>query len=146
MGRPHGLRGEVALKLTTNRPERLDAGSVLVIGGDEFVVGSSRPHKSGHLVEFEGVRSREAADVLAGQAVLAESLSDDTAIWAHEAIGCLVVDQDGRDHARVEALQENPASDLLVLEDGSLVPVAFVTAPPSDGRIVVEVPEGLFDL
>jgi 16S rRNA processing protein RimM len=42
------------------------------------------------------------------------------------------------------AVEANPASDLLVLEDGALVPVRFVTGF-SDGILVVDVPEGLFE-
>ena len=146
IGGPHGLRGEVAVKLTTNRTERLDVGSVLVIGSDDYVVRSSRPHKTGHLVVFEGVGSREAAAALVGRVVLAEPIAAGPAIWAHEVIGCVVVDQHGITHGRVEALQENPASDLLVLDVGALVPLTFVIGPPRDGRIVIEAPDGLFDL
>ena len=146
VGRAHGLGGDVVVKLTSNRVERLEAGARLVIDSSEYTVSSSRPHKSGHLVRFEGVTSREATDPLTGRPLMAEPIVDPGAIWAHEAIGCEVVGSDGTVHGRVEALQENPASDLLVLEDGLLVPVAFVAAPPSDGRIVVDAPEGLFDL
>jgi hypothetical protein len=46
----------------------------------------------------------------------------------------------------VTALQENPASDLLVLDSGSLVPLTFVVDGPRDGRIEVDVPDGLWDL
>lgn len=146
IGSPHGLRGEIAVRLTTNRPERLGAGSVLVVGSDEFVVRSSRPHKAGHLVVFEGVASRDAARSLAGRKVLAEPIADGTALWAHELIGCEVVDQYGITHGQVEALQENPASDLLLLDGGALVPLTFVSGPPQDGQIRVEAPDGLFDL
>ena len=45
----------------------------------------------------------------------------------------------------VASVEDNPASDLLVLESGALIPMAFVvsTAP---GEIVVDLPEGLLDL
>jgi len=40
---------------------------------------------------------------------------------------------------------ENPASDLLELESGALVPVRFVTEVLPGERVLVEVPAGLFD-
>jgi ribosomal 30S subunit maturation factor RimM len=64
----------------------------------------------------------------------------------HELIGCRVVDQHGTDRGLVRAVQDNPAADLLVLEDDTLVPVVFVLDGPRDGILRVEVPEGLFDL
>ena len=48
--------------------------------------------------------------------------------------------------APLESVQANPAHDLLVLEGGALVPVTFIVDGPVDGRITVEVPDGLFDL
>jgi 16S rRNA processing protein RimM len=44
----------------------------------------------------------------------------------------------------VAAVEANPASDLLVLDGGGLVPLTFlVTAEP--GRLVVDPPAGLLD-
>ena len=39
----------------------------------------------------------------------------------------------------------NPASDLLELESGALVPVVFVV-DRAPGRLTVDPPDGLFDL
>ncbi len=97
-------------------------------------------------MSFVGIEDRSGAEALAGTVLRAEPLDDPDAMWVHELIGCEVVDDTGVARGRVEAVQENPASDLLVLEDGSLVPLRFVVKGPDEGRIVVEVPEGLFDL
>ena len=42
------------------------------------------------------------------------------------------------------AVEANPASDLLVLESGHLVPMVFVVEA-TDGRVVVDPPAGLLD-
>ena len=42
-------------------------------------------------------------------------------------------------------VQANPASDLLVLDTGALIPVVFVLSR-DDGAILVDLPEGLLDL
>jgi 16S rRNA processing protein RimM len=39
----------------------------------------------------------------------------------------------------------NPAHDILELDNGGLVPVVFVVEA-TEGRVVVDPPEGLFDL
>jgi 16S rRNA processing protein RimM len=44
----------------------------------------------------------------------------------------------------VESVQANPASDLLVLEDGGLIPLTFLVSH-EDGRVVVDPPAGLLD-
>ena len=53
-----------------------------------------------------------------------------------------MIDQDGRYLGKVVALVANPASDLLELEGGGLIPLVFVVER-SAGRIVVDIPEGL---
>jgi hypothetical protein len=42
-------------------------------------------------------------------------------------------------------MENNPASDLLVLESGALVPLRFVVDVVAGVRVLVDVPEGLFD-
>jgi 16S rRNA processing protein RimM len=69
-------------------------------------------------------------------------LDDPDALWVHELVGSDVVDVEGRAHGRVAAVEANPASDLLVLEGGGLVPLRFVVSH-GDGRVVVDPPVGL---
>lgn len=98
---------------------------------------------------FEGVTTREEAEELAGETLYAEPIArtDDDELWVHELIGAEVVDMDGVARGRVEAVQENPASDLLVLDSGALVPLRFVHGWEERGaRLRVDAPAGLFDL
>jgi 16S rRNA processing protein RimM len=46
---------------------------------------------------------------------------------------------------RVTAVEANPAHDLLVLDGGALVPMVFVVEQ-RDGVVVIDPPDGLFDL
>lgn len=147
--RPHGLRGEVVVDLVSTRAERLDGGSRLQYDAPsgrtgELVVASSRPHQHRYLVHFDGVGDRDAAEVLRGVRLLAEPLeAEDGELFAHELIGKVVRDQHGTDRGEVVALEANPASDLLVLGDGALVPLRFVTRVEG-GVVHVEAPDGLF--
>ncbi len=106
-------------------------------------VRRSRAFQGRHLVEFEGVHTREAADDLRGAVLLAPAVEDPEALFVHDLVGSEVVEVDGTHHGTVVAVQANPASDLLVLADGSLVPLRFVVGREA-GRIVVDVPTGLF--
>lgn len=150
IGRAHGLRGEVVVSLISNRSERVAPGSVLQSDRGPLEVATSRPLKDRHVVQFVGVEGRDAAEAMAGVVLRAEALDDPEVLWAHELIGCVVVDADGVERGVVESLQDNPASDLLVLDTGALVPLTFVVDGPAegaaDGRIHVDTPPGLFDL
>jgi 16S rRNA processing protein RimM len=143
--KPHGLRGEVIVKLLTDVTERLDPGSVLSTTRGPLRVVASRRHQTGWIVSFEGVGDRDAAERLREVVLRAEPMEMDDALWVHELVGCRVVTTDGVDHGEVVSVQDNPASDLLVLDDDTLVPLAFLVSH-EPGRVVVDVPDGLFDL
>jgi len=148
LGRPHGLRGELMLSLTTDRTERVVAGSRWWVAGREVAVDSASPHQGRYRVKLDGIDDRDAAAALTGAFVYAEPLAeggaDDDVVWVHEVIGAEVVDRTGRSHGLVVAVEANPAHDLLVLEGGGLVPMVFVVEQ-RDGRVVVDPPEGLLD-
>jgi len=142
--KPHGLRGEVVVDFVSNRPERVSPGSVLLTDGGDMVVETARPFGQRWLVCFAGVTGRQAAEHLRGTVLRAHPLPDDEAWWVHELIGSEVVDTRGTVLGRVRAVVANPASDLLELQGGGLVPLRFVTSR-SPGRVVVDAPEGLVE-
>ena len=143
----HGLKGEVVVRLTTNRDERVSPGAVMVAGDTELTVKAARPKDNDYLVFFQGVTTREAADELRGSELFAEPLDDPDELWVHELIGSRVIDQDDVDRGEITAVQSNPASDLIVVDDEGLIPVAFVVEVDADGAMVrIEAPDGLFEL
>lgn len=145
IGRAHGLRGEVAVHLTSDRSGRLAPGAELFIEDRSVVVASARPHQQRMLVRFEGIADRTAAEALQGAVLTAESLpTEGDELWVHELVGARVRDLAGADLGVVEAVEANPASDLLVLDGDRLVPLHFVVAH-EPGLLTVDVPEGLFD-
>jgi 16S rRNA processing protein RimM len=146
IGRPHGVRGDVMVTLTTNREERVAVGTTWWIGDREVTVESARPHQGRHIVHLSGLDDRDAAAALTGARVYALALDDarEGEMWVHELIGVSVVDRAGRDHGRVVSVEANPAHDLLVLESGGLVPMVFVVEH-GDDRVVIDPPDGLLD-
>ena len=145
IGRAHGLRGEVHVWPVTDRDERFQPGARATVGARELVVAGARRQGDHWVVRFEGVDDRSAAEALNGGVLTAEPLGPlpSGEYWVHELVGCSVVDQLGVERGVVEAVLEIPAHDLLVLDDGALVPMVFVRSV-LDGVISVEVPAGLF--
>jgi 16S rRNA processing protein RimM len=134
----------VVVTLVTDRVERLDPGSVLHIADGTLEVRSAKPFKHRWIVDFVGVASREAAEALHGAVLSAEPVDDPDVLWVHELIGSEVATPDGRTWGRVVSVHDVPASDLLELDSGALVPVVFVV-DHAPGRVVVDPPDGLLD-
>ena len=149
IGRAHGVRGDVFFVLTSDRAERAAVGSQLWIRDRWMTVAASSNASGKWRVHLEGLDDRTAAEALAGTTVFAEPLDDPDALWVHELIGASVVEVNGIDRGRCVSVVANPASDLLELDSGALVPVAFVTEVDLSGGIplvTIDPPDGLFDL
>jgi 16S rRNA processing protein RimM len=154
----HGIRGEVIVEAVSNRRERFAAGAVLYAGERALTVGRASPHggpdpagrmgRARWIVSFDGVVDRNEAERMRDLVLTAEPLDDDDdagdELWVHELIGSELLDLAGRVLGRVAAVEANPASDLLVLESGHLVPIVFVVEAAA-GRVVVDPPAGLLD-
>jgi 16S rRNA processing protein RimM len=147
IGRAHGLRGDVFVTPVSNVPERFAVGSTLWVDERPYVITASRPNQHRFVVRFEGVDDRDGADALRGKIVEAEPLGEppEGELWVHELIGSEVRDRSGADFGRVVSVEANPAHDLLVLDGGALVPMVFVVSSGA-GVVVIDPPEGLFDL
>jgi len=141
----HGLRGQVIVDLWTDREERLDPATVLDTPRGPLTVKTAARHQERWLVQFVGVSTREEADALRGVVLSAEPLEDDDAIWIHELFSAVVVDQHGVTLGTVVDVEANPASDLLVLDNGALIPLTFVTEVTPNEHIAVDIPDGLLE-
>jgi 16S rRNA processing protein RimM len=147
VGRAHGLRGDVHIVAVSNLAGRFAPGSELYVGERKLVVETARAAGSGFVVHFAGVSDRDAAEALRRQTVRAEAVAaaPDGELFVHDLIGSEVRDRAGTRIGRVDAVQANPAHELLVLDSGALVPVVFVV-DRSPGVVVVDLPDGLLDL
>ncbi len=136
------------VELSTDRTERVARGAVLTLrSGRELRIGVVTPHHHRWIVAFDGIHDRTTAESLHGETLFAEAIDDPDALFVHDLIGSMVVDAaTGQEIGEVASVEANPASDLLVLGDGRLIPVRFVVERNEDGRLVVELPEGLLDL
>jgi ribosomal 30S subunit maturation factor RimM len=152
----------VVITLTTNLVEpRTAVGATFDAGGETLTVVAARPHGPKWLVRFAGFDDRDRADTLRGRTLRAEPTplanpagpadpeaehGTEVVALVHELIGSRLIDQHGTDHGPIRSVVDNPASDLLELSDGRLVPLAFYRSHDSSAGIVeVEVPIGLLD-
>ena len=144
IGKPHGLRGELIVALTSNVDERIKMGAeVYLTSKKKYVITGSKPYKKNFLVSLSGITSRTEAENLAGELLLAKPLEDPNIKWAHDLIGNLVIDNEGNQRGLIVEIHANPASDLLVLEDETLIPVVFVK-DIKDNKVFVDTPKGIF--
>lgn len=144
IGRPHGVRGDVYVDLITDRVDRLDAGSRLFARETWLTVARSKQQQRRFLVSFEGIDDRETAARYTSVALYAEPVEDPDALWVHDLVGTVVRTPDGREHGTCRAVVANPASDLIELDDGRLIPIVFVVDQDASS-VTVDVPPGLLD-
>ncbi len=138
----HGLSGEVVVKFTTNKIERAQPGSVLINADQKLIIEKSRKNGKFFIVKFKGVDNRDKADLLHGMTLFGDAddfRSDSSSgdeLWVDELIGSCVVDKVDNLLGFVKAVEANPASDLLVLEDNKLIPLTFITSvTKKDGNL-----------
>ena len=149
IGKPHGIKGDLLVTLTSDVAQRRAVGASFVVvtpaGTRELVIEAVRPQKDRWVVHFHGVDDRSAAEALVNKSLHAEPLEVEGQLWVHELIGSRVEEADGTSRGTCVAVIDNPAHDILELSTGALVPVTFVVSC-ADGVTVIDPPEGLFDL
>jgi 16S rRNA processing protein RimM len=141
------VRGDVLVQLTTDLTERLAPGATLTTARGPLTVRRAQPHHDRWIVTFEEIPGRDEAEGWRGVLLQAEPVDGELepdVFWVHELIGAEVVLVDGTVVGTVAEVEANPASDLLVLDSGPLVPVVFITAQ-EPGRVTIDPPEGLLD-
>lgn len=136
------------------------SGRVALRGAAPWQVGieSARFHAGFVLLQLEGVATLEGAEMLRGAhiGIRADGVPEpeEGSFYQFELEGLPIVDSQGITLGVVEAVQENPAHDFLAVRPAQrevkpfLVPLveAFVKQVDlQNGRIVVDLPEGLME-
>jgi 16S rRNA processing protein RimM len=158
VGRAHGIRGDVAIEVRTDEPERRFAdGTEFRTRRGRLTIASTRWHGQRLLARFEGVADRTDAEQLRGVELrltvdAGERPDDPEEFYDHQLVGLEVLDAEGALLGSVREILHLPSQDVLALDltDGREVLVPFVTefVPTVDlaaGRVVVAPPPGLLD-
>ena len=151
VARAHGVRGRLLIAPYNADSEALRRVRRLWVGEQEFEVDRAERVNLGYLVALRGVADRDQADALRGSEVRVDRADlpalEEGEMYAVDLIGYEVSDPQGTVHGVVEDVEEAGPQDLLRLAGGALVPLGLVKEVlPESRRIVVEAPEGLFDL
>jgi 16S rRNA processing protein RimM len=142
----HGVKGEVRLKLFSERAESLAAHEKLYVGGTARRLLTIRDGGKTAVARFEGIDNRSAAEALRGSLVEVDRSAlpplEEGEYYHADLIGLPCVDRDGQAVGTVLAIENYGAGDLLEieLEDGkrSLTPFRPGIADLEGGRIVVD--------
>jgi len=157
VSRAHGVRGEVAVELRTDEPERrFAAGTVLATDRGRLTVAATRWNGPRLLVRFDEVGDRDTAERLHGAELLLDVRDDETPddpdeFYDHQLVGLRALDAVGDEVGRVVAVLHLPAHDVLVVErEGreALVPFVAEHVPEIDvaaGSVTVSERSGLLE-
>jgi 16S rRNA processing protein RimM len=134
--RPHGVRGEVAMKSLTAYPERLGDLERLYVGIDHtpYHVKRIRPHQAGMLILFQGISDRNQAEELRGETVyvhLDDAIPlEDGEYYLYQIEGIRVVTDEGQELGHLTDYIETGANDVYI-----------ITTPEGDEVLIPAIPD-----
>jgi 16S rRNA processing protein RimM len=150
---PHGIRGELRVKLLTDFPERFEElDEVWVEAPDKpgrmYELEGVRYHKEGVLIKLASVDDRNAAEDLRG-AVL--KIDEDQMVeleegefYIHDLIGLEVFTSEGTSLGKITDVLQGVANDVYVTPAGMIPALKqFVLEVDIEGRKMVVAPEGV---
>ena len=157
IGRAHGVLGEATIEVRTDDADlRFAIGNKLTLdSGKQLSIKSSRWHNQVLLLAFDGINDRNQIEDLRDQLISAEVDTNNMAEGEYhfqQLIGSEVFLKSGGLVGVVDEIVKLPGQDLLsVNKDGKevLIPMVkqiIVSIDIKTKRIVVDPPEGLFDV
>ena len=159
--RPHGIRGEVRMRILTDYPERIPHLDHIYLGKDPYSrdvtpyqVEAMRMHQGYGLLKLVDIDSRDAAELLRELLVMidlehAVPLEGDE-YYLYQLIGLSVQTEAGEILGVLREVLETGANDVYVVESPHygevLIPATdetIVTIDIQGGLMVVSLPDGL---
>jgi 16S rRNA processing protein RimM len=159
--RPHGIRGELRMRILTAYPEHLSELENVYLGRDpmkanavSYSVEHIRMHQAYGLLKLKGIDDRDQADRLRTLYVMANledaiPLEDDE-IYLYELIGMTVKTDDGKTLGTISEVMETGANEVYIIDSPQygeiLIPVTDETLLKIDSDtdiVTVKLPEGL---
>ena len=153
--KPHGVHGEIEMRILTDFPKRMRPGRKLYLGEDKtlMVLKASRPKMSVLLLSFEGFDTPEEVKRLTNKEVyvavreLPELPKGE--YYHHQLLGLQII-AEGKPFGELIEILETGANDVYVIKDLSgkerllpVIPSVVKSIDVEKGIIEVEVPEGL---
>jgi 16S rRNA processing protein RimM len=125
--RPHGVRGEVRMRVLTDYPERIAEREQVLLSEDEdgtrvqtYQPETLRMHQEYALLKLKGIDDRDAAERLRQLYVLIELEDavplDEGEFYLYQVIGIQVVTEDGETLGTVRDVMETGANDVYIID------------------------------
>jgi len=158
VGAARGVRGEVFVEPWTDAPaERFAPGAELRTTGGSLTVAAAGLSSGKQVVRFTGIDDRAAAEALRGTELFVPAaerpaLDDPDEFYDSDLVGLDVVTTGGEAIGTVLDVTHAAAAAYLVADIAGreqLIPFVAAIVPTVDlgaGRVVVDPPEGLFEL
>ncbi len=159
--RPHGVRGELKMRVLTDYPERIAQLKAVYLATDpnakrpaRYVISGLRMHQSDALLTLKQVTDRNQAELMRGMYVMVDvrdavPLADDE-VYLYQLIGMEVRTIDGESLGKITDVLETGANDVYIVQGEAygetLIPVTDETIIKTDtdsGIVTVKLPEGL---
>lgn len=152
-----GARGEITVRVVSGEAPRWVHLRRVLLDGDPYEVEQSRAYGDRLVLKLRGVDGAGDAAALRGRQAAAPAeevpILPEGRYWVSRLLGARVADETRGDLGTVEDVVETGGADLLLVREASgrerLVPLAreiVVGIDEKAGRIVVRLPEGLFEL
>ncbi len=160
-GRPHGISGELRFHIDGRYRDSLPGLERIFIATEGMSpqpvrIVALRPHNEVILACLEGAEDRTAAEALKGAALFASPEDLEKAgcpgPFPEQMIGMSVRTEAGERAGILVSVDEYPAGDMLVVEDGErehlipVVPEIVLSIDLESREIVIRPPAGLLDL
>lgn len=158
--RPHGVQGELKIRILTDYPERLTQLDSLYVGDDptsddatHYRIQHIRSQNEYGLLKLRGVNTRDQADLLRDLYVMV-ALEDAVPLeegefYVYQLIGLTVQTEDGQQLGTITDVLATGANDVYVVDSPTygeiLVPAlpdTIIETSVEARRIIVKLPEG----
>lgn len=158
--RPHGIQGELRVRLLTDYPERINSLVHVYVGANvtttpkRYTVKHLRLNKGYGLLKLKEVEDRTQAETFRGLFVMidldhAVPLEEDE-IYLYQLIGLRVQTDDGQELGSLKEVLETGANDVYIVTSDQygeiLIPAIdeiIVKTDTDAGILTVKLPEGL---
>jgi len=159
--RPHGVRGEVRVRLLTDYPERLQPGKCLYLGtsaeqsnAEPWTLARARLQEDYGILQFETITNRSEVEHWRGKYLMvplddAVPLEEDE-FYAYQLIGLTLLTESGRVVGEINSIMETGANDVLVVKSSEYgeilvpdIPGMWIELDFDAGFATARLPDGL---
>ena len=150
----HGVQGQIRVQVLSDVPDRFGLGQTVHIGPSIFRISSSAP--SGHgqaLLQLDGVTTRDAAQLLVGQAVTVPETAapslEEGEYFHFQLLGLRVLTEEREELGQITEILETGSNDVYVVSGAGgevLIPAlvdVVLEVRLDEGQMIVDLPDGL---